>query len=94
MAVGPLLRPEYILQPPDMGEAGDIEPVGVAGEAHGADEVALVQRKATVWHHPDQEELTGLVGGESEAHLVQRQPLREATRGGDAGCGLGLAGLR
>ncbi len=87
--VGALVPCENILHTPQLVESSNVEPVGLAVQAHGADEVLLVERDLAVGQQPHQEQLAGLVGGEGQAHAVVGQPVAHAARAGDPGLALG-----
>ena len=88
--VGPLVRGEHVLEPPDLEQRADIEPRRGRVDAHRAHVILLVEGDLAARQQADQEQLAGLVGGEGEAAAVARQPVAEAARDAD----LGLVGGR
>lgn len=78
--VGALVGTQDILEAPDLREAREQQPLAVADQAHGAHEVALVQRQRAVGQNADEEELARLIGRESERAVVHCKPLRKPAR--------------
>ena len=85
LLVGHLTLREHVLQTPDLGDGREVDALGVGAEAHGAHEVALIDRQASSRQSADQHQLSGLIGGERQADAVRGEPVDKTTRGADFG---------
>jgi len=80
MVVGHFIAAQDVLQPPDLREAPDQQAIALSAYAHGAHEILLIEGDPLVLSQADEEELTGLVGGEGEAGARRSHPIGKGAR--------------
>src|SRR5690606_9667444 len=79
-AVRQLVRPQHVLEAPDLVEATQVDALGVADHAHGALEDAFEEGHPALLVAADQVDAPGLVGGDGQGHAVHAQPSGQAAR--------------
>src|SRR5690606_36149639 len=81
-AMDGLVRPQHVLEAPDLVQAAQVDALGIADHAHGALEDAFEEGHPALLVAADQVDAPGLVGGDGQGDPVHAQPARQAARAG------------